>query len=555
MEVRAWWSCGAGLLVVVVESAKKPVEVGLGVAPVERGGGLLVAALEGQQASFDLVQVGEVVGRQHFALHDGEVDLDLVQPGSVHRQVDQAQVPPAAFQPVDRGLAAVGAAIVDDPKHSLGRGVGLGGHDLGDQPAERVDASGGLAAAEQVGVVDIPGGQIRQRSAAVVFVLDAHTARWACWPGRMAAAARLDLGFLIGRQHVLVVAQQLALEEALVQVQNPAGLGGEVWGPREDPRVVPPRLDGILGQPAAQRRGRDRLDQPAADDLSPQLLKAPPADRNATGHWQFTGDRLDLGHDGRREHPRPARPFAIPESVHPLGGVALAPLGGGVGCDPELAGDPCIGPPAGGQQYDPGPGDLPLLRGWLADQRLEPPTLRSPERALKRAAPAPACHCTAPPWLFPAAPDRTATRQDTASTKRAGSAKMTPCQRPSPNRPRSRWASGCVNASRPAGPPWPPSTYASAVRSPMSTVSSPTSNDSRCAGYAMAGRPAGGALPSTSPAATATRTPSCQPVCTPAPLNKPWTAPAGCTSTTPPPGRIRAHQPAPNHARTSIRQY
>src|SRR5215207_5769943 len=62
-EVRAWWSCGAGLLVVVVESAKKPVEVGLGVAPVERRRRLLVAALEGQQASFDLVQVGEVVGR------------------------------------------------------------------------------------------------------------------------------------------------------------------------------------------------------------------------------------------------------------------------------------------------------------------------------------------------------------------------------------------------------------------------------------------------------------------------------------------------------------
>jgi NADPH:quinone reductase-like Zn-dependent oxidoreductase len=63
MEVRAWWSCGAGLLVVVVESAKKPVEVGLGVAPVERRRRLLVAALEGQQASFDLGQVGEVVRR------------------------------------------------------------------------------------------------------------------------------------------------------------------------------------------------------------------------------------------------------------------------------------------------------------------------------------------------------------------------------------------------------------------------------------------------------------------------------------------------------------
>ena len=31
----------------------------------------------------------------------------------------------------------------------------------------------------------------------------------------MAAAARLDLGFLIRREHVLVVAQQLALEAAL----------------------------------------------------------------------------------------------------------------------------------------------------------------------------------------------------------------------------------------------------------------------------------------------------------------------------------------------------
>jgi MFS family permease len=282
MEVRAWWSCGAGLL--VAESAKKPAEVGLGVAPVEWGGGLLIAVLEGQQLVLDLGEIGEVVGRQHFALHDREVDLDLVQPGGVHWQVDQAQVPPAAFQPVDRGLAAVGAAIVDDPEHSLGRGVGLGSHDLGDQPAERVDARGGLHAAEQVGVVDIPGGQVRQRSAAVVFVLDAHTARRACWPGRMAAAARLDLGLLIRREHILVVTQQLALEDALVQVQNTAGLGGEVWGTREDPRVVPPRLDGILGQPAAQRRGRDRLDQPAADDLSPQLLKAPPADRDATGH-------------------------------------------------------------------------------------------------------------------------------------------------------------------------------------------------------------------------------------------------------------------------------
>jgi hypothetical protein len=42
-----------------VQPAQQPVQVGAGVAPVEGDGGLLVAALEGQQASFDLGQVGE----------------------------------------------------------------------------------------------------------------------------------------------------------------------------------------------------------------------------------------------------------------------------------------------------------------------------------------------------------------------------------------------------------------------------------------------------------------------------------------------------------------
>jgi hypothetical protein len=55
-------SCGAGLLVVVAESVEKLVEVSVGVAPVERGGGLLIAVLEGQQLVLDLDEVGEVVG-------------------------------------------------------------------------------------------------------------------------------------------------------------------------------------------------------------------------------------------------------------------------------------------------------------------------------------------------------------------------------------------------------------------------------------------------------------------------------------------------------------
>jgi hypothetical protein len=76
------------------KTAEEPVEIGAGVAPVERDRGLLVAGLEGQQSALELGEVGEVVGGQHLALQDREGDLDLVQPGRVDRQVDKGQVRP-----------------------------------------------------------------------------------------------------------------------------------------------------------------------------------------------------------------------------------------------------------------------------------------------------------------------------------------------------------------------------------------------------------------------------------------------------------------------------
>ena len=73
-------SCCFGELVFLVESPKQIVQIGSGEAPVERHRGLLVAALEAQQPLLDLGQVGEVVWGLAPALHDREVDLDLVQP-------------------------------------------------------------------------------------------------------------------------------------------------------------------------------------------------------------------------------------------------------------------------------------------------------------------------------------------------------------------------------------------------------------------------------------------------------------------------------------------
>jgi hypothetical protein len=67
------------------------------------------------------------------------------------RRCTSRRVGQSPLQPVDRCLAPMGAAVVDHPEHPHGRGTRLAFHHLLDQPAERRDAGGGLAAAEQPG--------------------------------------------------------------------------------------------------------------------------------------------------------------------------------------------------------------------------------------------------------------------------------------------------------------------------------------------------------------------------------------------------------------------
>jgi hypothetical protein len=55
----------------------------------------------------------------------------------------------AVWSPLNTGFAGVAGAVVHDPEHALGRGVGLGGHDLLNEPAERLDPGLLLTATEQ----------------------------------------------------------------------------------------------------------------------------------------------------------------------------------------------------------------------------------------------------------------------------------------------------------------------------------------------------------------------------------------------------------------------
>jgi hypothetical protein len=92
----------------------------------------------------------------------------------------------------------VRGAVVGDEEHPPCGGVGLGGHDLFDQPGERHDPGGVLAAAEHSCVVDVERGEVGQRAFALVLVLDTH-ALARCWRQRgVAAAAGLHGGLLVG---------------------------------------------------------------------------------------------------------------------------------------------------------------------------------------------------------------------------------------------------------------------------------------------------------------------------------------------------------------------
>ena len=91
-----------------VQAREQVGEVGASEPPLERLRDALVAFLKTEQAVIDLRQTGEVIRGQHLALHHREVDLDLVQPTRVHRQVHWDKRGPRRLQTFRRTRATMG---------------------------------------------------------------------------------------------------------------------------------------------------------------------------------------------------------------------------------------------------------------------------------------------------------------------------------------------------------------------------------------------------------------------------------------------------------------
>src|SRR5712691_89769 len=69
------------------------------------------------------------------------------------------------------------------------------------------------------------------------------------------------------RQDAVARPGRLALPVALVEAEDERGFGGEVRVAGEDPGLVLPRLDRVLGQDAAHTGRRDRADQARSGQL------------------------------------------------------------------------------------------------------------------------------------------------------------------------------------------------------------------------------------------------------------------------------------------------
>ena len=71
----------------------------------------------------------------------------------------------------------------------------------------------------------------------------------------MQAAAGLDAGLFVSREHPFILAQCASLPLALIQIQDPPGFERKIRIPGKDPTAMLPGTNGVLMEPPPKRRG------------------------------------------------------------------------------------------------------------------------------------------------------------------------------------------------------------------------------------------------------------------------------------------------------------
>src|SRR5207249_7313264 len=171
--------------------------------------------------------------------------------------VNQHQLWISTLQSLHGPGATVSRTVVDDPKDAASIHVRRSSHDLLDEAVKGLDAVLGLAAAKDPGIVDIQTGDVGQGAAPKVLVLNLHSATRPAGASGVFASSGLNAGFLVGRDHELIILQRLAFPFAGIQIQYAASFFSKVGIAWEDPATVVPGANGVLMQPAPKRAATD----------------------------------------------------------------------------------------------------------------------------------------------------------------------------------------------------------------------------------------------------------------------------------------------------------
>jgi hypothetical protein len=111
------------------------------------------------------------------------------------------------------------------------------------------------------------------------------------------AAAGLNTGLFICRDHEVIGAQRDVLPNALVQVKDATGLCSKVGITREKPASMLPRAQRIAAEPAPQGSAADLRDQPLSNNVLADVGDREPGRGQSEAVRKLTGDRLNLNHE------------------------------------------------------------------------------------------------------------------------------------------------------------------------------------------------------------------------------------------------------------------
>ena len=190
----------------------------------------------------------------------------------------------------------MGRAVVDNPEHATSIVVRWPGHYLLDQAVKGLDAVLRFAATKDPGMVDIQSRNISPGPAAKVLVLDLHSGPRAAGASGVFALPCLDSGFLVGRDHELIIFQRFTFPFTGIQIQQAAGLVGEVGITWEDATTVVPGPNGVPMPPAPKGAAIDGSHQAFLTGFAGQVRSAPAGQWQAVRGREFASPGLHL-HD------------------------------------------------------------------------------------------------------------------------------------------------------------------------------------------------------------------------------------------------------------------